>query len=234
MYKYPVELNGRKILIEPYNTEKEKDLLIMSSFSIYDIDEILRVLGLEQSLLAELSLNEKKVLLYKFREISVGDEINIKFKCSNCKSPNESFISCSDLLVSPVDRDSRIKIIDKEVTDENLSDFLDYTDDEIDNLDLDEHERLLQKVKDNQVKYNFVKKCKCIKCKIDNNFSIGDVKYIIESLSEDTLMSMYRTYNDMCMFGNYNKRDIDSLYPFERTILIGLINKTREDMKNVK
>ena len=44
-------------------------------------------------------------------------------------------------------------------------------------------------------------------------------------------MSIYRTYNDMCMFGNYNKKDIDSLYPFERTILIGLINKTREDMK---
>jgi hypothetical protein len=33
------------------------------------------------------------------------------------------------------------------------------------------------------------------------------------------------------MFGKYNKRDVDSLYPFERTILIGLINKTREEIK---
>ena len=89
----------------------------------------------------------------------------------------------------------------------------------------------MDRIKRNQVKYNFVKKCSCLKCKSENSFYIGDIKYIIESLSEDTLMSMYRTYNDMCMFGNYNKRDIDSLYPFERTILIGLINKTREDMK---
>ena len=49
MYKYPVEINGKKLLIHPYDTEKEKDLLIMSSFEIYDIDEILRVLGLEYS-----------------------------------------------------------------------------------------------------------------------------------------------------------------------------------------
>ena len=230
MYKYPVEINGKKLLIHPYDTEKEKDLLTMSSFEIYDIDEILRVLGLEYSELEKLSENEKKVLLYKFREISVGDEINVKFKCTSCKAPNETSISCTDL-VQTNHLDPDIKILDEEVTDDNISEFLYIEQDEIDNLDLDEYEKLLDRIKRNQVKYNFVKKCSCLKCKSENSFYIGDIKYIIESLSEDTLMSMYRTYNDMCMFGNYNKRDIDSLYPFERTILIGLINKTREDMK---
>ena len=230
MYKYPVEINGKKLLIHPYDTEKEKDLLIMSSFEIYDIDEILRVLGLEYSELEKLTENEKKVLLYKFREISVGDEINVKFKCTSCKAPNETSISCADL-VQNNHLDPDIKILDAEVTDDNIKEFLYIEQDEIDNLDLDEYEKLLDRIKRNQVKYNFVKKCSCLKCKSENSFYIGDIKYIIESLSEDTLMSMYRTYNDMCMFGNYNKRDIDSLYPFERTILIGLINKTREDMK---
>ena len=230
MYKYPVEINGKKLLIHPYDTEKEKDLLIMSSFEIYDIDEILRVLGLEYSELEKLTENEKKVLLYKFREISVGDEINVKFKCTYCKAPNETSISCTDLIQNN-HLDPDIKILDAEVTDDNIKEFLYIEQDEIDNLDLDEYEKLLDRIKRNQVKYNFVKKCSCLKCKSENSFYIGDIKYIIESLSEDTLMSMYRTYNDMCMFGNYNKRDIDSLYPFERTILIGLINKTREDMK---
>ena len=230
MYKYPVEINGKKLLIHPYDTEKEKDLLIMSSFEIYDIDEILRVLGLEYSELEKLTENEKKVLLYKFREISVGDEINVKFKCTYCKAPNETSISCTDLIQNN-HLDPDIKILDAEVTDDNIREFLYIEQDEIDNLDLDEYEKLLDRIKRNQVKYNFVKKCSCLKCKSENSFYIGDIKYIIESLSEDTLMSMYRTYNDMCMFGNYNKRDIDSLYPFERTILIGLINKTREDMK---
>ena len=230
MYKYPVEINGKKLLIHPYDTEKEKDLLIMSSFEIYDIDEILRVLGLEYSELEKLTENEKKVLLYKFREISVGDEINVKFKCTYCKAPNETSISCTDLIQNN-HLDPDIKILDDEVTDDNIKEFLYIEQEEIDNLDLDEYEKLLDRIKRNQVKYNFVKKCSCLKCKSENSFYIGDIKYIIESLSEDTLMSMYRTYNDMCMFGNYNKRDIDSLYPFERTILIGLINKTREDMK---
>ena len=230
MYKYPVEINGKKLLIHPYDTEKEKDLLIMSSFEIYNIDEILRVLGLEYSELEKLTENEKKVLLYKFREISVGDEINVKFKCTYCKAPNETSISCTDLIQNN-HLDPDIKILDAEVTDDNIKEFLYIEQDEIDNLDLDEYEKLLDRIKRNQVKYNFVKKCSCLKCKSENSFYIGDIKYIIESLSEDTLMSMYRTYNDMCMFGNYNKRDIDSLYPFERTILIGLINKTREDMK---
>ena len=230
MYKCPVEINGKKLLIHPYDTEKEKDLLIMSSFEIYNIDEILRVLGLEYSELEKLTENEKKVLLYKFREISVGDEINVKFKCTYCKAPNETSISCTDLIQNN-HLDPDIKILDAEVTDDNIKEFLYIEQDEIDNLDLDEYEKLLDRIKRNQVKYNFVKKCSCLKCKSENSFYIGDIKYIIESLSEDTLMSMYRTYNDMCMFGNYNKRDIDSLYPFERTILIGLINKTREDMK---
>lgn len=231
MYKFPVNINDKKILIKPYDAQKEKDLLIMSSFNIYDLDEILRVLGVKKKIRSILSENEKKVLLYKFREISVGDEINIKFRCNECGSPNESTITCSDLIESPEEYDPIIKQLDKEVTDDNIYDFLNLTPEEIDDLDLDEYESLIQKVKQTQVKYNFVKSCPCIKCKKPNVFYIGDVKYILESLSEDTLMSIYRTYNDMCMFGNYNKKDIDSLYPFERTIMIGLINKTREDMK---
>lgn len=231
MYKYPVKINGKRILIEPYDTEKEKDLLIMSSFEIYEIDEILRVLGVSEDIYSELSENEKKVLLYKFREISVGDEINVKYRCTECKYPNEVGINCGGSIEEPTEIDENIKIIDKEVNDSNLIDFLNVTQDYLDNLDIDEYELLFKKVKDNQVRYNFTRRHNCIKCGKSNSFYIGDIKYIIESLSEDTLMSMYRTYNDMCMFGNYNKKDIDSLYPFERTILIGLINKTREDMK---
>lgn len=231
MYKYPVNINDKKLLIKPYTTEKEKDLLIMSSFEIYDLDEILRVLGVKKKIRDSLSENEKKVLLYKFREISVGDEINIKFKCSDCKYPNETAINCNNSIVEPLEKNDNIKLIDKEVTDDNIVDFVDLSQDEIDNLDINEYENLIKQVKDAQVHYNFVRKCKCLKCSKTNSFYIGDIKYIIESLSEDTLMSIYRTYNDMCMFGNYNKKDIDSLYPFERTILIGLINKTREDMK---
>ena len=230
MYQYPFQLNSKKILIKPYTTETEKDLLIMSSFEIYDVDEILRVLGLEENLIKELTLNEKKVLLYKYREISIGDEINMKFKCSHCKQPNEGIIDCK-IFIENEEISHKYKQLDEIPNDENLHLFVNISKEELENLDLDEYENLLKDVENSQIKYNFTKSCKCIKCKKDNVFDISNIKYILESLSEDTIMSIYRTYNDMCMFGNYNKKDIDSLYPFERTILIGLINKTREDMK---
>ena len=230
MYQYPFQLNSKKILIKPYTTETEKDLLIMSSFEIYDIDEILRVLGLEENLIKELTLNEKKVLLYKYREISIGDEITMKFKCSHCKQPNEGIIDCK-IFIENEEINHKYKQLDEIPNDENLHLFVNISKEELENLDLDEYENLLKDVENSQIKYNFTKSCKCIKCKKDNIFDISNIKYILESLSEDTIMSIYRTYNDMCMFGNYNKKDIDSLYPFERTILIGLINKTREDMK---
>ena len=230
MYQYPFQLNSKKILIKPYTTETEKDLLIMSSFEIYDMDEILRVLGLEENLIKELTLNEKKVLLYKYREISIGDEITMKFKCSHCKQPNEGIIDCK-IFIENEEINHKYKQLDEIPDDENLHLFVNMSKEELENLDLDEYENLLKDVENSQIKYNFTKSCKCIKCKKDNMFDISNIKYILESLSEDTIMSIYRTYNDMCMFGNYNKKDIDSLYPFERTILIGLINKTREDMK---
>ena len=229
MYKYPIDINGKKFSIQPYNTEKEKDILIMSSFEIYDIDEILRVLGLGDEIINKLTHKEKKVVLFKFREISVGEELNIKFKCTNCQQQQDGFFSISGIITKS--GDLTYKQLDKEVTDENLHEFVDISEEEILNLELNEYENLLQKVKDSQVNYNFTRICKCIKCKQENYFSIYDDKYIIESLSEDTLMSLYKTYNDMCMFGKYSKRDVDSLYPFERTILIGLINKTREEIK---
>ena len=230
MYQYPFQLNSKKILIKPYTTETEKDLLIMSSFEIYDMDEILRVLGLEENLIKELTMNEKKVLLYKYREISIGDEITMKFKCSHCKQPNEGIIDCK-IFIENEEINHKYKQLDEIPNDENLHLFVNMTEEELENLDLDEYENLLKDVENSQIKYNFTKSCKCIKCKKDNIFDISNIKYILESLSEDTIMSIYRTYNDMCMFGNYNKKDIHSLYPFERIILIGLINKTREDMK---
>ena len=71
-----------------------------------------------------LSENEKKVLLYKFREISVGDEINVKYKCTECKSPNDAVLSCSDLILIPDNFNPDIKILDLEVNDDTIYDFL--------------------------------------------------------------------------------------------------------------
>ena len=154
MYQYPFQLNSKKILIKPYTTETEKDLLIMSSFEIYDMDEILRVLGLEENLIKELTVNEKKVLLYKYREISIGDEITMKFKCSHCKQTNEGIIECK-IFIENEEINHKYKQLDEIPNDENLHLFVSMTKEELENLDLDEYENLLKDVENSQIKYNF-------------------------------------------------------------------------------
>ena len=228
-FQIPVELNSKKLLIKPYTSKVEKDILIMSTFEVFDMKEVLRILELDEHLINSLSENEMKVLLYKYRESSLGDEIQIKFKCKECNKQNESSIITSDFIVYSKRNDEDILKIDKEVTEENLKDFL-LSNINIEDLDIDEYENLIIRVKENQNNFNFVKECKCMFCRTSNFFNIGSPKYIIEQLSDHTLMTLYKTYNNMMMFGNLTKTDIDNMYPFERTIFIGLITKTKEDM----
>lgn len=228
-FQIPVEIGDRKLLIKPYTSKVEKDILIMSSFEIFDADEALRVLGVKKKIRKSLSNNEKKALLYKYREVSHGNEIDIKFNCKKCNKTNESAILASDFIVKSNLDDSDILKIDKEVTENNLSDYL-INNIDLEELDIDEYEALLNRVKLNQNKFNFTKICKCLSCKADNIFDIGSEKYIIEQLSDSTLVSLYKTYTNMIMFGNMSKADIDEMYPFEREIFIGLISKTKEDM----
>lgn len=228
-FQIPVEINSKKMLIKPYTSKVEKDILIMSTFEVFDMKEVLRILELDENIINSLTENEMKVLLYRYREASLGDEIQIKFKCKDCNKPNESAIITTDFIIPSKHNDDDILKIDKEVTEENLKDFL-INSIELDDLDIDEYENLIIRVKENQNTFNFVKSCKCMYCKTPNFFNIGSPKYIIEQLSEHTLMTLYKTYNNMMMFGNLTKTDIDNMYPFERTIFIGLITKTKEDM----
>lgn len=227
MFRIPVELENLRFYIEPYNTSKEKDILLYSSFELQNKDDVLKMLDVNTEIIEKLSDDAKKVLLYKFREISIGDELNIKYTCKHCNQTNESEVSCSDLVIT-TENDSNILKLNKEVTYDNLQDFV--TDIIVDELDLDEYDDLLEKVKKSQDVYNFEKKTKCLKCFKPNYFDISDNKYIIEAMSDDTLLSLYTVYNNMIFFGNMSKKDIDSMYPFERSIFVGLINKTKEDL----
>lgn len=228
-FKFKINVNNKDIFITPYTTKMEKNILIMSAMKEYDIDEILRILGIDELILSTLSENEKKVILYKFREVSLGDEVQIKFKCENCSTTTETELYVSDFIVEAELNDDDVLKLDKEVTEENLNEFL-KTEIDILNLDVDVLEKLTQRVKKNQNVFNFNKSVKCLKCKKEHLFYVGDPSYIVEQLSDQTLHSLYKTYNNMMMFGNMSKDDIDSLYPFERTIFIGLITKTKEEI----
>lgn len=236
--KYNLKIGGDNFIITPYNTEKEKEILLKDSFEDYNLDGILEILGFQESNpkvnLDDFSDDFKKYIIYKYREISLGSDINVSFKCGNCKMTNDTIIEINDIFIPGKLSDSDIKTLDIEVNEENLHLFLDKDEDYIDNLDLDEMDKLLERVKDNQYSFNYDKVCSCLKCKTEQTVSIGENKFVVSTLSEDNLMSLYKTYNFLNFWGKYTKLDVDSMYPFERSIFVGLINKQKEDLANVK
>lgn len=223
--KVPLELNGKTFLISPYTTYQEKKILLSSSFDIQDFDRIFEILDFTSE--HELTDDEKKVILYKFREVSLGDEIDIKFTCDNCGQGNDGVLEANTFAKPGKRNDPDIKKMQGKVTEDNMQDYVDF---DVDELDIDEYEALKQRIIDNQTTISFIKECRCLKCGTFKKFDLSSPKYIVEIMSDDTLMTLYQSYNFMVFFGKYSKSDIDKMYPFERSIFIGLLNKTKEDL----
>lgn len=227
MIKVKYEYGNKKFNIAPFTTSQEKELLLLGTISEPNLDNALEICGVDISVLCTMTSEEKIAMLYKYREISVGDEIHLKFKCKHCESGNDNTLSISNTIIPGNVTNELIKDQFKNLTEDNLQDFLNVN---IDDLEIDQYEKLYKEVKDTVTKFDFRKPILCQKCGHTNHIKIDVPEFVVDNMSEDSLMSIYQTYNDLTFFGKYTKQDIDTLYPFERTILISLLNKTREDM----
>lgn len=226
MLKVSYEYSGKSFDIAPYNTNQEKQILLLELLGSKDqINTALSIVGVSDDVIQSLTEKEKVAMLYKYRTVSIGDEIPLGYKCKHCQTPNEIGLDINDLVTSSNITNDKIQDQFKEVTDDNLQDFLTV---DIDDLELDEYESIKNEVKTSCTQFNLIREHECIQCHKPNYINIEDD--VIKYMSEDTIMSMYQTYNDLTFFGKYTKQDIDTLIPFERTILIGLLNKTREEL----
>ena len=227
MIKVKHQYSGKLFNLVPFTTSQEKELLLLGTISEPNLDNALEICGIDTDTLATLSDDEKIAMLYKHREISVSDEVHLKFKCKFCEGGNENTLSISDTVISGNVTNPLIKDQFKRLTEDNFQDFLNVN---IDDLDIDEYEKLFAEAQNTVTKFDFRKPILCQKCGKTNHVRIDQPEFVVDNMSEDSLMSIYQTYNDLSFFGKYTKQDIDTLYPFERTILISLLNKTREDM----
>lgn len=224
-----VQYGDKKFKLFPYNTNQEKDLLLLVNFENYTLDDALEICGLSEDIISTLSRDEKVFLLFKYRSISVGDDLNLKFTCSHCDTRNDNTLTIGDMVIPP--KENHDYIIDKfkEVTDDNIQDFLTIN---VDDLELDEYSKIFKEVQNSVTKFNFKFPVTCQKCKKNNLINLNkDDDFIIDNMSEETLSSIYKLYNDFVYGSKYTKQDIDTMYPFERQILISLLNKTNEENK---
>ena len=222
--KVSLKYLNKKFELEPYTSRQEKDLILLPDFAEKEelLDKALELLNFNYKGLTE---NEKKIILFKFREISVGDKVNIKFTCPFCGQTQEQEVSISNLITEPTKKSKYIK--SPLINSNNIFDYFK----NIDDLDWCKFETLKDNLKDYVCTFNFKRKCNCIKCKKENTVDISDNEFIIRSLSELSYSGIMTTYTNLVYYGHYSKLDIDSMYPFERFILERMLEKEIEALR---
>jgi len=218
-YKY----GNRKFNISPYDTKTQKDIVIFSElcsdFNEEAVDNILSILGIQYN---HLTLDEKLALLYKIRSISVGEKLIVNSICPNCKNKQMFELDISDIVIQPEIVDDKIIDNYQEFREEDIQS---YVQEDVNELDLDEYDRLIDKIKRSIVKFNFLHDVRCV-CGQSFKINLKDIKLCIKSLSDESLKAIYESYNNLTYYSHYTKMDVDSMYPFERAILIAMLNET--------
>ena len=217
---------GYTIKIAQYTVKQEKELLFLDTyypeFNDDILDAALDILNVSPEIYNKLTHDEKVVLLYKFREISVDEKYSIKAVCPKCGIPIETEISITGLVKVPTKTGN---VRDLKRLPENEDDFIkNFLIDS--NVSLEEYEDLFEHVSEYQTTLNFIKSFKCLSCGNEVKINLNSNKTVIESLSENSVQSIYNFYENMIFTGKWSKSDIDSLYPFERIIFRALYEES--------
>jgi len=231
--KQVLKYANKNIIIEPITTLIEKDLLILTLTSNCTLDDALLTCGYDFNTVESLTRREKIAILFKIRSVSLGDEIEIKYTCKHCRKSSDTSINIDNIMVINEDYepDENINDIFIDLNRSNLNLFVNT---DIDDLDFDEFEVLYEKVKNHIVTFNFEKTYDCKYCGEKNsmNFEFMDDKSIIDYMSNKSAQEIYKDYNTFIFYTKYSKLDVDSMIPFEREILTGLLKNTIEEQKN--
>ena len=226
--KIPFKDFGYTIKIEPYTVAQEKELLFLDTYyPEYDddiLDAALDILKVDSKLYSKLSHDEKVILLYKYREVSVDEKFAIKCVCPSCKMPIETEINITNIVKRAELKSDFVR--DLKRLPENEEDFQNNFLINYEDLDIDTYENIYENISKYQTTNNFIRKFKCLSCSHESYINLNSNKTVISSLSEASIESIYNFYENLIFTGKWSKKDIDSLLPFERVILSSLYNES--------
>lgn len=241
---YGSKFGNKSIEISQYNTAQEKQLLLLGLVQISDVefnqlDEALKIIGYSEELISSMKRIEKLIVLMKCREMSVDDFIAMNFPCNNCNNVNPIAPKISQMYHNTkVEEEFKIDKYTIKESFENayfnkdkISSYI-YIDDnpiteeELDNMDSSLYEEIYETIMTHSMKFNERIDVKC-QCGHEQYIELTD-DFIVNNMSEDSIRSLYQTYTDLIFFGKYSKQDVDTLVPFERSILVNFVEQARE------
>lgn len=226
--KIPFKDFGYTIKIEPYTVAQEKELLFLDTYyPEYDddiLDAALDILKLDSKIYSKLSHDEKVILLYKYREVSVDEKFAIQCVCPSCKMPIETEVSVTNIVKRAELKSEFVR--DLKRLPENEEDFQNNFLINYEDLDIDTYENIYENISKYQTVNDFIRKFKCLSCSHESYIDLNSNKMVISSLSESSIESIYNFYENLIFTGKWSKKDIDSLLPFERVIFSSLYNES--------
>ena len=229
--KIPFKDFGYTIKIEPYTVAQEKELLFLDTYYPEYNDDILDaaldILKVDSKIYSKLSHDEKVILLYKYREVSVDEKFAIKCVCPSCKMPIETEINITNIVKKAELKSDFVR--DLKRLPENEEDFQNNFLINYEDLDIDTYENIYENISKYQTTNNFIRKFKCLSCSHESYINLNSNKMVISSLSESSIESIYNFYENLIFTGKWSKKDIDSLLPFERVIFSSLSNESAKN-----
>lgn len=226
--KIPFKDFGYTIKIEPYTVAQEKELLFLDTYyPEYDddiLDAALDILKLDSKIYSKLSHDEKVILLYKYREVSVDEKFAIQCVCPSCKMPIETEVSVTNIVKRAELKSEFVR--DLKRLPENEEDFQNNFLINYEDLDIDTYENIYENISKYQTVNDFIRRFKCLSCSHESYINLNSNKMVISSLSESSIESIYNFYENLIFTGKWSKKDIDSLLPFERVIFSSLYNES--------
>ena len=226
--KIPFKDFGYTIKIEPYTVAQEKELLFLDTYYPEYNDDILDaaldILKVDSKIYSKLSHDEKVILLYKYREVSVDEKFAIKCVCPSCKMPIETEINITNIVKRAELKSEFVR--DLKRLPENEEDFQNNFLINYEDLDIDTYENIYENISKYQTTNNFIRKFKCLSCSHESYINLNSNKMVISSLSESSIESIYNFYENLIFTGKWSKKHIDSLLPFERVIFSSLYNES--------
>ncbi len=198
-------------------TEIEKEALM--------IDDEAPILELVASMTDVVPINnlEAEAFLVKIREISAGDSPEYMITCPECQAMNNLFITIDEFF--DFDTPYQLNGIDMPIgLFTSIEEIINNT--ELENIsikDYNELETLILQQNSKIFKTYTTKPCR--KCNRSLTVEIDPRVFF----SKSTLADIYQDYINISMFTHNGKRDIDTLYPFEREIYNNIISDRMKD-----
>jgi len=213
----PNKLDG----LTRFNSRQEKDALLVDDDK--PLSDIVKVL----TDVTPLNETEAGIILLQLRANSVTDLVEYIVTCSECNAMSDFNISISEF----INLKSEFYIHTEEGEFLLPIGVFESASEVINSLYLDvcsiKTIKHIEQVIEEQNKFilnNVTRECK--KCSNKIEFELDPR----ENFSKSTTSSIYQDYVDITLHTNNGFNDIDNLYPFEREIVISLVEKHQKEL----